>query len=136
MIRQEILTLPPMRRGLHLITDRIAPFVRGTQTGVLHLFLQHTSASLILTENYDPDVRRDTEYFLSRLIPDGWEGFTHTLEGADDMPAHLKSMILGVSLTLPVSEGTLALGTWQGIYLYEHRDRASARRIVMTLQGD
>ena len=135
MTVQKRLTLPPMRRGMHLVTDRIAPFAEAIETGTMHLFLHHTSASLLITENYDPDVRRDFERFLRHIVPDGWDGFTHTLEGADDMPAHIKSALLGTSLTIPVTQGALALGTWQGVYLYEHRDRADARTLTITLQG-
>lgn len=133
---QYTLTLPAKTRGLHLITDLLAPYADKIETGLMHLFLQHTSASLLITENYDPDVRRDFESLMRTLIPDGWEGFRHTLEGADDMPAHIKSALFGVSLTLPVSDGKLSLGTWQGVYVYEHRDYASPRRILITLQGE
>jgi len=134
--RQHTLTLPAKPRGLHLITDMLAPYAGEIETGLMHLFLQHTSASLLITENYDPDVRRDFETLMRALVPDGWEGFSHTLEGPDDMPAHIKSALFGTSLTLPVSDGVLALGTWQGVYLYEHRDHATPRRILITLQGE
>lgn len=125
-----------MPRGVHLITKAIQSEIRGIETGIAHLFLQHTSASLALNENYDPDVRRDVETFLRSLIPDGWSGFRHTLEGPDDMPAHMKNILIGSSLTLPVTNGRLNLGTWQGIYLLEHREHAGSRRIVLTLMGE
>ena len=136
MVIQHTLALPPYPRGVHLITDRIAPHIRGIRTGIAHLFLQHSSASLALNENYDPDVRTDTERFLRHLIPDGWEGFEHTLEGPDDMPAHLKNILIGSSLTIPVTDRRLNLGTWQGIYLLEHRHYGGERRVVITLTGE
>ena len=105
-------------------------------TGLAHLFLQHTSASLTINENVDPSVRSDTETFLNDLVPEAYPKFRHTYEGSDDMPAHLKNMLMGTSLTIPVSHGRLALGTWQGIYLFEHRDHAGSRTILITLQGD
>ena len=136
MTIQHTITLPPMPRGVHLITSRIVPYVGDITVGTAHLFLKHTSASLALNENYDPDVRQDTYRFLQSIIPDGWEGFDHTLEGPDDMPAHLKNILIGSSLTLPVSDGRLNLGTWQGVYLLEHRERGGSREIVITLCGD
>ena len=136
MILQRILTLPPMPRGVHLITRQIEQEIHGITTGIAHLFLQHSSASLAINENYDPDVRRDVEHFLRTLIPDGWSGFTHTLEGPDDMPAHMKNILIGPSLTIPVTDGRLNLGTWQGIYLLEHREHGGNRRIVITLMGE
>jgi len=136
MTIRHTLTLPPMPRGVHLISRYIAPYVGNITVGTAHLFLQHTSASLALNENYDPDVRQDIERFLRTLVPDGWKGFEHTLEGPDDMPAHLKNILIGSSLTLPVSEGRLDLGTWQGIYLLEHRKHGGSRKIVITLCGD
>ncbi|WP_456456247.1 secondary thiamine-phosphate synthase enzyme YjbQ [Nitratifractor sp.] len=136
MTLQRTLTLPPMPRGVHLITRQIEPEIREISTGIAHLFLQHSSASLAINENYDPDVRRDVEHFLRTLIPDGWAGFTHTLEGPDDMPAHMKNILIGSSLTIPVTDGRLALGTWQGIYLLEHREHGGERRIVITLMGE
>ena len=134
--KQYRLTLPPLSRGMHLITDKIQAYIEGgITTGIAHLFLQHTSASLCLNENADPTVRSDAETFLNDLIPETYPKFRHTYEGSDDMPAHLKNMLLGTALTIPVSHGKLALGTWQGIYLYEHRDLASGRTIIITLQG-
>ena len=136
MTIQRRLTLPPMQRGVHLITRRIEAEIRGIDTGIAHLFLRHSSASLAINENYDPDVRRDVENFLRSLIPDGWSGFTHTLEGPDDMPAHMKNILIGSGLTIPVTDGRLALGTWQGIYLLEHREHGGSREIVITLMGE
>ncbi len=136
MIRQRTLTLPPMRRGVHLITHLVEAEIHGIGTGIAHLFLQHSSASLALNENYDPDVRRDVEHFLRSLVPDGWSGFTHTLEGPDDMPAHMKNILIGSDLTIPVTDGRLNLGTWQGVYLLEHREHGGSRRIVITLMGE
>jgi secondary thiamine-phosphate synthase enzyme len=136
MTLQYTLTLPPLDRGVHLVTHHIAPRISGIETGTAHLFLQHTSASLALNENYDPDVRADTERFLRSLVPDGWSGFDHTLEGLDDMPAHLKNILIGSSLTIPISQGELNTGIWQGIYLLEHRENAESRNIIITLTGD
>jgi secondary thiamine-phosphate synthase enzyme len=136
MTLQRFITLPPLPRGVHLITRHIEPEIRGITTGIAHLFLQHSSASLALNENYDPDVRQDVESFLRSLIPDCWEGFTHTLEGCDDMPAHMKNILIGSSLTIPVTEGRPGLGTWQGIYLLEHREHGGGRKIVVTLMGE
>ncbi len=135
--KQFTLTLPPVRRGMHLITDLVETKIEGAiTTGLAHLFLQHTSASLTVNENVDPTVRSDAERFLNDLVPEDYPKFRHTYEGSDDMPAHLKNMLLGTSLTIPVSHGRLALGTWQGIYLFEHRDHASGRTIIITLQGE
>ena len=136
---QKELSLPPLDRGIHLITGRIIhaiPEVKNCSAGVLHIFIKHTSASLSLNENASPDVRIDMENFLDHLVPDGFELFIHTAEGPDDMPAHIKSALLGNSLSLPVSGGKINLGTWQGIYLCEHRNRGGRRDIVLTLQGD
>ena len=136
MTIQHTVTLPPMQRGVHLITRHITPHIAGITVGTAHLFLRHTSASLALNENYDPDVRHDIERSLRHLIPDGWSGFDHTLEGEDDMPAHMKNILIGSSLTLPITDGRLALGTWQGIYLLEHREHGGSREIVVTLCGE
>ncbi len=134
--KQRIVTLSPLQRGMHLITSEVEDAIEGTITvGTAHLFLQHTSASLCLSENIDPTVRSDTETFLNDLIPETYPRFRHTYEGKDDMPAHLKSLLIGTSLTIPVTDGRLNLGTWQGVYLYEHRDHASSRSLIITLQG-
>lgn len=139
MWTQHDLRLAPRPRGFHLITREVVaalPDLARVRVGLLHVFLQHTSASLALSENASPDVRRDFERFFNHLVPDGWPGFEHTLEGPDDMAAHVKASLLGPALTLPVREGRLALGTWQGVYLCEHRDDGGARRLVLTLQGE
>ena len=137
MTRTE-LTLRPRPRGIHLITDEVVDAVdlRGVEVGLLHLFLRHTSAGLLLTENASPAVRRDLDRWLRDAVPDGWEAFEHTLEGPDDMPAHVGSALFGVSLTIPVTDGRLALGTWQGVALAELRERGGARELVATLAGD
>lgn len=124
-------------RGTYNVTTEVGETVSrsGLSTGLAHLFLQHTSASLILCENADPDVRRDLESFLSRLAPDGDPAYRHDQEGPDDMAAHLRTVLTASSLTLPITQGRLALGTWQGIYLYEHRTAPHSRAIVITLQG-
>ncbi|HVS28800.1 MAG TPA: secondary thiamine-phosphate synthase enzyme YjbQ [Solirubrobacteraceae bacterium] len=135
---QRRITLAPRPRGFHLITREIAeglPELAELPIGVAHLFLLHTSASLTLNENASPDVRRDFESYFDATVPEGAGYWTHTLEGGDDMPAHIKSSTLGVSLLLPVSDGRLALGTWQGVYLCEHRDRGGARSLIVTAWG-
>ncbi len=135
---QRAVELDARARGFHLVTREILvalPELSRVQVGLLHLLIQHTSASLALNENASADVRRDFETWFSRAVPDGASYWTHTLEGEDDMPAHIKAALLGPSLTLPVERGRLALGTWQGIYLCEHRDRGGARTVVATLWG-
>ncbi len=135
---QRTIELEPRPRGFHLVTRELCDGLTelsAVRVGVLHLLIQHTSASLTLSENASADVRRDFAAWFDRAVPDGARYWTHTLEGADDMPAHVKAALLGPALTLPVTDGRLALGTWQGIYLCEHRDRGGARRIVATLQG-
>lgn len=139
MWQQRTLSLRPRERGFHLITDEISAALAEfapVQFGLLHLWLQHTSASLTVNENADPLVRGDFSRFFSRLVPDDTAYFQHTYEGADDMPAHVLSSLLGCSLQLPISQGRLALGTWQGIYLGEHRVHGGSRRVVLTLQGN
>lgn len=124
--------------GFHLITDEVIdaiPQLAQCEIGLLHLLIQHTSASLALNENADPDVRGDLQRHFDVLAPRGASYYRHTLEGADDMPAHIKSVLTGCELSLPVRDGKLALGTWQGIYLCEHRDHSSSRTILATLQG-
>ena len=137
--QQTLISLKPRPRGFHLISaevEQALPELARCRVGLLHLWLQHTSASLTVNENADPAVRRDFERFFNRLVPQETAGYEHNDEGPDDLPAHFKSSLLGVSLQLPVREGRLALGTWQGIYLGEHRDHAGARRLVVTLQGE
>lgn len=129
------ISLPEVPRGFHLITDRVleaVPEVADTRIGLLNLFIQHTSASLTLNENASADVRRDFETWVNAAVPEQF-AWTHTLEGPDDMPAHVKAALMGPSLTIPVADGRLALGTWQGIYLCEHRDRGGPRSVVATL---
>jgi secondary thiamine-phosphate synthase enzyme len=126
-------------RGFHVVTREVVealPELARIATGILHLLIQHTSASLALNENASPDVRRDFETWFSEAVPERAGYWTHTLEGADDMPAHIKAALLGPSLTLPISSGALALGTWQGIYLCEHRDRGGPRSLVATAWGE
>ncbi len=135
---QKTIRIGPYRRGFHLITREVISAMSELQDvriGILQVFLQHTSASLTINENADPDVRTDMETALNRLVPED-QPFVHTVEGPDDMPAHVKSSLLGASLMIPVSAGALALGTWQGIYLCEHRNDATPRTLVLTLQGD
>lgn len=136
---QKNLQLAARPRGFHLITADVLqaiPELRQCRVGLLHLFIQHTSASLTINENADPDVRGDFERFFNHAVPENAPYYVHLDEGSDDMPAHLKSSLLGCSLTLPVSNGGLNLGTWQGIYLCEHRNHGGSRRLVLTLQGE
>jgi secondary thiamine-phosphate synthase enzyme len=136
-IQREI-ELDARPRGFHLVTRDVVgalPELNDVEVGLLHLLIQHTSASLALNENASPDVRRDFESYFNAAVPEDATYWTHTLEGADDMPAHIKASLLGPSLTLPVARGRLALGTWQGIYLCEHRDRGGPRSVVATLFG-
>jgi secondary thiamine-phosphate synthase enzyme len=136
---QRGLTLEPRERGFHLITAEVLsalPELREIAVGLLHLLLRHTSASLTLNENASPDVRRDFETWFNRAVPERSDLWTHTLEGDDDMPAHIKASLLGTSLTLPVGNGRLSLGTWQGLYLCEHRDRGGPRSLTATLWGE
>ena len=135
---QRQIDLRPRPRGFHLVTSEVVeavPELARMSVGVVLVFIQHTSASLTLNENASPDVRRDFAAWFDRAVPDGAPYFAHTLEGPDDMPAHIKSALTGSSLTIPVSDGRLALGTWQGIYLCEHRDGGGSRRLVITAFG-
>ena len=124
-------------RGTYEITERVAEAVRSARVGagLCHVFTAHTSASLLICENADPAVRRDLETFFVDLVPDGDARFVHTAEGPDDMPAHVRSILTQTDLTIPVRQGALALGTWQGVYLYEHRLRPHRRRVLVTVQG-
>ena len=136
---QREITLAPRPRGFHLITREVVgelPELSDVSVGLLHILIRHTSASLTLNENASPDVRRDFESWFDEAVPERAGYWTHTLEGDDDMPAHIKASLLGPSLTLPVARGRLALGTWQGIYLCEHRDRGGSRSLVATLHGE
>jgi secondary thiamine-phosphate synthase enzyme len=131
------LTVRAPRRGLHEFTGDVERVVAeaGVESGACSLFIRHTSASLVIQENYDASARRDLETFMERLVPEGAAWMTHTLEGADDMPSHIKAILTQVSLTIPILDGKLALGTWQGIYLWEHRNRPTPREIVVTILG-
>jgi secondary thiamine-phosphate synthase enzyme len=138
MIAQKRLTIATRGRGTYDITQEVEQAVResGLTTGICHVFVQHTSASLILCENADPGVRHDLEAFLARLAPDGDPLFLHTQEGPDDMPAHVRTILTKADLTLPVSGRRCALGTWQGIYLYEHRTQGHHRQVTVTISGE
>ena len=136
---QREVTLRERPRGFHLVTDEVVagvPELRELRVGIAHVFIRHTSASLTVNENADPSVRRDFRTWFDRAVPDDADYFEHTAEGPDDMTSHIKSSLLGPSLTLPVSDGQLALGTWQGIYLCEHRERGGARRLTVTAWGE
>jgi secondary thiamine-phosphate synthase enzyme len=132
------LRLSPGRAGLHEITHRVEEIVResGIRTGLCHVFVRHTSASLVIQENADPSARRDLQESFRRLAPENAPHYTHTAEGPDDMPSHIRSALTSTSETIPVAEGRLALGTWQGIYLFEHRSRPGTRRLAVTLSGE
>ena len=139
MWAQQTIRLEPRPRGFHLITREITgalPELSGLAVGLLHLHIAHTSASLALNENASPDVRADLETWFNDAVPEDAPYWRHTLEGPDDMPAHVKASLLGPSLTLPVRDGRLALGTWQGIYLCEHRDSGGPRTLTLTLHGE
>lgn len=136
---QEEITLSPKSRGFHLVTNEITSKLDKLieiKTGIAHIFIKHTSAGLTINENADPSVRRDFETHFNRMVPEDMSMFEHTLEGPDDMTSHLKSSILGQSVTIPISNGRFNLGTWQGIYLCEHRNRGGSRRLVVTLHGE
>lgn len=135
---QHQLVLPAYRRGFHQITRHVLdgiPEVRTIRIGLLQVFIQHTSASLTVNENADPDVPRDLEASFNDIAPEEFP-YVHTCEGPDDMPAHVKNSLLGCSVTVPVSQGRLMLGTWQGIFLCEHRNNGGSRRLILTLQGE
>jgi secondary thiamine-phosphate synthase enzyme len=136
---QKEIVLQSRKRGFHLVTSEILallPELSSVRAGILHLFIQHTSASLTMNENADPSVRRDMERHFNELAPENAPYYTHDEEGPDDMPAHIKSSLLGSSLTIPVTDGSLNLGTWQGIYLCEHRDRGGSRTVIATIMGE
>jgi secondary thiamine-phosphate synthase enzyme len=136
---QRAIRLDPRPRGFHLITEQVVnalPELGEVGTGLLHLLIQHTSASLALNENASPDVRRDFESWSNEVVPEQASYWTHTVEGPDDMPAHIKASLFGPSLTLPITSGRLELGTWQGIYLCEHRDRGGPRTVLATAWGE
>jgi secondary thiamine-phosphate synthase enzyme len=136
---QKEIILAPQSRGFHLVTKEVIsqlPEMANIKTGMAHLLLKHTSASLTLNENFDPDVREDMENFFNRTVKENEPFYMHTSEGADDMPAHIKSSMLGTSLSIPISNGNFNLGTWQGIYLCEHRNHGGSRKLLITLQGE
>jgi secondary thiamine-phosphate synthase enzyme len=136
---QQTITLAQRKRGFHLITDEVIsamPQIEQLSVGICHVFMQHTSASLTINENADPTVRKDFEMFFNKTVKENDPDYKHNYEGADDMPAHLKAALLGASVTIPVSNGELALGMWQGIYLCEHRNHADERTIVITAWGE
>ena len=138
MWKQEKIQLSPRSRGFYLITREIEQGIDLSQckTGILHIFIQHSSASLTINENADPTVRTDFESHFNVMVPENAPYYLHTYEGPDDMPAHLKSSILGSSVSIPVSNGRMLLGTWQGVYFCEHRDYAGARSLILTLNGE
>ncbi len=136
---QKEFSMGARKRGFHLVTSEILskiPEITTIRFGILHLFMKHTSASLTLNENADPSVRVDMERHFNELAPENAQYYTHDTEGSDDMPAHIKCSLLGTSLSIPITDGRLNLGTWQGIYLCEHRDNGGSRRIVATITGD
>ena len=136
---QKEITLPVFSRGFHIIMDNILeeiPEIRDISSGLLHLFIKHTSASLTINEDADPTVRADFETHFNTMVPENAPYYRHTIEGSDDMPAHLKSAILGASLSIPISKGKLNLGVWQGIYLCEHRNHGGNRKIMLTINGE
>ncbi len=139
MYYQKEIALTARSRGFHIITDEIKrqiPELNKIKTGIVHIFIKHTSASLTISENISPEVKTDLENYFNRIVPDNKNYFEHTLEGPDDMSAHIKSSILGHSLTIPVTDGKFNLGTWQGIYLCEHRNYSGSRKIVVTVMGE
>jgi secondary thiamine-phosphate synthase enzyme len=139
MWQQTEFRLPPKSRGFHLVTQevlRALPPLDHLRCGLLHLFIQHTSASLTINENADPTVRGDLERHFNQFVPERAPYYEHDYEGDDDMPAHIKCTTIGASLTIPITDGRLNLGTWQGIYLCEHRNRAGSRTLVATVQGE
>ena len=135
---QKTITLSPKSRGFHIITDDVLeniPELKDLKTGILQLFIKHTSASLTINENADPTVLTDFESHFNMLAPENQSYYQHTFEGSDDIPAHLKASLLGSSVSIPITDGKLNLGTWQGIYLCEHRNRGSDRKLIITIQG-
>ncbi len=136
---QKEIRLPSKRRGFHVITNEILeqiPELKNIKKGIAHIFIQHTSASLSINENVSPDVRSDMEKHFNKMIPENMPYYDHNSEGPDDMPAHIKASVLGSSLTIPVTNGDFNLGTWQGIYLCEHRNQGGSRKIVVTISGE
>ena len=139
MWMQKNISIKSISRGFHIITDQVTdqiPEIKTIKIGILHLFIKHTSASLTINENADKAVRNDFEEHFNEMVPENQSYYQHTYEGPDDMPAHLKASILGSSISIPISNGNLNMGTWQGIYLCEHRNNAFQRKMVATIQGD
>lgn len=139
MVKQKVISLESKPRGFHLITDEILknlPELKAFSVGILNVFIKHTSASLTINENCDQSVREDFEAFFNNTVRENESYYTHTYEGSDDIPAHLKASILGFNLNIPISNGKLNLGTWQGIYLCEHRNNSVSRTLVLTIQGE
>ena len=139
MWMQQSIILSPKTRGYHLVTEEVSAQLEGLKNvkkGLLHLFIQHTSASITINENADPTVRQDLETHINKMVPDNMAYYVHNYEGADDMPAHIKASLMGNSLTIPIVDGVLGLGTWQGIILGEHRVRAANRRLIATICGE
>ena len=139
MFYQNEITLKSRSRGFHIVTQEIVsqiPELKEISVGLMHIFIKHTSASLTINENADPDVRVDMESHFNKLAPENQPYYVHTMEGSDDMPAHIKASLLGNSVTIPITNGRLNLGTWQGIYLCEHRNYGGARKIVVTINGE
>ncbi|WP_441000367.1 secondary thiamine-phosphate synthase enzyme YjbQ [Fodinibius sp. SL11] len=136
---QRKITLSPKSRGFHIITDEVLkqiPEIKQINTGIAHIFIQHTSASLTINENADPSVRRDFASHFKRMVPEDTSLYEHTLEGPDDMTSHIKSSLLGHSVSIPITNGKLNLGTWQGVYLCEHRNSSGSRKLVITMHGE
>ena len=139
MYIQKEISIKAKSRGFHIITHEILehlPEIKNINIGLMHVFIKHTSASLTINENADPDVRIDMESHFNKLAPENQPYYVHTFEGSDDMPAHIKSSLLGSSVSLPITNGRLNLGTWQGIYLCEHRNNGGSRKLVVTIQGE
>ncbi len=139
MWKQKEFTLSPRSRGYHIITEEVTgevPEIKNIKTGIIHVFIKHTSASITINENADPSVRRDFKSHFRRMVPEDTSLYEHTLEGPDDMTSHIKSSLLGHSISIPITNGELNLGTWQGIYLCEHRNNGGRRKLVVTLMGE
>jgi len=136
---QKEISLKPKRRGIHIVTGEVLdniPEIKNIKTGLMHILIKHTSASITLNENYDPDVRSDMEKYFDKTVKENEPYYIHNSEGTDDMPAHIKTVLIGTSISIPVTNGKLNLGTWQGIYLCEHRNHGGSRKIVITIYGE
>jgi secondary thiamine-phosphate synthase enzyme len=136
---QKEISLKPRRRGFHLVTDEVLdqiPELKNIKTGIMYVLIKHTSASITLNENFDPDVRSDMEKYFDKTVKENESYYVHNSEGPDDMPAHIKTALIGTSLNIPITNGKLNLGTWQGIYLGEHRNNGGSRKLVITIMGE